>query len=70
MANLYVGRVAPHRGPTLAVQTEPTVVAMAPGFQKLLGTMSPAGGQITLLTFIHGEEHLQLALRERPDPAP
>lgn len=68
VANLYVGQVASHWGPTLAVQTEPTVVAMAPGFQKLLGTMRPAGGDNTLFTFIHGEEHILLALRERPDP--
>lgn len=68
VANLYVRQVAPHWGSTLAVQTEPAVVAMAPGFQRLLGTMDPAGGRNTLFTFIHGEEHIQLALREQPDP--
>jgi hypothetical protein len=68
VANLYIRQVAPHWGATLAVQTSPTVVGMAPGFQQLLGSMSPAGGLNTLFTFIHGEEHIHLALRERPDP--
>lgn len=68
VANIYVRQVAAHWGTTLAVQTSPTVVGMAPGFQKLLGSMTPADGQNTLFTFIHGEEHIHLALRERPDP--
>lgn len=68
VANLYARQVAPHWGSTLAVQTEPRVVAMAPGFQQLLGTLDAAGGRNTLFTFIHGEEHIHLALRERPDP--
>ncbi len=68
VANLYVSQVAPHWGSRLAVQTEATVVAMAPGFQALLASMDAADGQNSLFVFIHGEEHIQLALRERPDP--
>lgn len=68
VANIYVRQVAAHWGTTLAVQTAPTVVGMAPGFQQLLARMTPDGGRNTLFTFIHGEEHIHLSLRERPDP--
>lgn len=68
VANLYVRQVAPHWGATLAQQTAPDVVAMAPGFQALLAGIDPDQGRNTLVTFLNGEEPIHLSLRERPDP--
>lgn len=67
VANLYIRQIAPHWGPTLALQSAPSVISMAPGFQKMLAGIDGHGGH-TLFTFIHGEEHIQLALREQPQP--
>ncbi|GAA0746533.1 hypothetical protein LRH25_12005 [Ideonella azotifigens] len=70
VANLYIRQIAPHWGPTLALQSSPSVISMAPGFQKMLAGMNGEGGQggNVLFTFIHGEEHIHLALREQPQP--
>ena len=60
-ANIYVGQYSPHWGPTLAVQTEPTVIRIAPGFQSLLASIDRGDAGNVVFVFMKGEEYYHMA---------
>jgi hypothetical protein len=63
-ASIYIRQIAPHWGSVPAVQIEPTVVGMVPGFRTLLESIDQDDERNALVMFMYGEEHIYMGRRQ------
>lgn len=68
IASIHGAHYGPYWGPLLAAQTQPNVIAMAPGFRQLLESIEDEAGSSTLFVFMNGEEHYHMSTTDHQPP--